>query len=100
MYYRWSKTFLEEGKPRFSGDTLREANTEEVDSLRKENTALKEVVAAQTLLERVLKKKLNWSRVIYHGYMRYSPEEKMEIIRLAEGTNLGAKRTLEELWRS
>ncbi len=58
LYYRWSKTFLEAGKQRLSGDTLREANTEEVDSLRKENTALKEVVAELTLRERVLKKSL------------------------------------------
>ena len=58
LYYRRSKTFLEAGKQRLSGDTLREANTEEVDSLRKENTALKEVVAELTLRERVLKKSL------------------------------------------
>ena len=29
--------------------------------------------------------------------MRYSPEEKMEIIRMVDGSELGVKRTLQEL---
>ena len=37
LYYRWSKDFLEAGKKRLQGDTQREANTVEVDQLRKEN---------------------------------------------------------------
>ena len=28
LYYRWSKDFLEAGKERLSGDTVREANTD------------------------------------------------------------------------
>ena len=35
LYYRWSKDFLESGKKRLDGDTLREANTSEVQSLKK-----------------------------------------------------------------
>jgi transposase len=58
LYYRWSKDFLEAGKRRLSGDTMREANTTEVSELRKENQELKEVVAEQTLNIRVLKKSL------------------------------------------
>ena len=58
LYYRWSKDFLEAGKRRLSGDTMREANTTEVTELRKENQELKEVVAEQTLNIRVLKKSL------------------------------------------
>jgi len=30
LYYRWSKDFLEAGKKRLSGDTVREANSDEV----------------------------------------------------------------------
>ena len=30
LYYRWSKEFLEAGKKRLAGDTVREANSEEV----------------------------------------------------------------------
>ena len=32
LYYRWSKDFLEAGKKRLMGDTLREANSSEVSS--------------------------------------------------------------------
>lgn len=59
LYYRWSKDFLEAGKKRLSGDTLREANTSEVTELRDENTNLKEVVAELVLQTRLLKKSLS-----------------------------------------
>ena len=59
LYYRWSKDFLEAGKKRLQGDTLREANTSEVQELRDENGQLKEVVAELTLQNRVLKKSMN-----------------------------------------
>jgi transposase len=58
LYYRWSKDFMEAGKKRLLGDTVREANTDEVKDLREENQNLKEVVAELTLRERVLKKSL------------------------------------------
>ena len=58
LYYRWSKDFLEAGKKRLSGDTVREATTDEVKGLRSENRELKEVVAEMTLVNRVLKKGL------------------------------------------
>ena len=32
LYYRWSKDFMESGKKRLDGDTMREANTSEVQS--------------------------------------------------------------------
>jgi len=59
LYYKWSKTFLQAGKRRLKGDTLREANTDEVDELRKENEELKQLVAELSLKNRVLKKSLN-----------------------------------------
>ncbi len=58
LYYRWSKDFLEAGKKRLNGDTVREATSSEVKVLRSENRELKEVVAELTLKNRVLKKSL------------------------------------------
>jgi len=59
LYYRWSKDFLEAGKKRPMGDTLREANTSEVKELRGENPELKETVAELLLQNRVPKKSTN-----------------------------------------
>jgi transposase len=56
LYYRWSKDFLEAGKKRLSGDTMREANTDEVKELRSENSQLKQALAETVLENRVLKK--------------------------------------------
>jgi transposase len=58
LYYVWSKEFLEAGKRRLAGDTARAASTDEVKDLRREATALKEVVAEQTLELRLLKKSM------------------------------------------
>ena len=44
LYYRWSKDFLEAGKKRLAGDTARAATSDEVNDLRREAMALKEVV--------------------------------------------------------
>ena len=56
LYYRWSKEFLEAGKKRLAGDTARSATTQEVTDLRREASALKEVVAELVLENRLLKK--------------------------------------------
>jgi transposase len=56
LYYRWSQDFLEAGKKRLSGDTTREANTNEVKELRSQARQLKEVLAEQILENRLLKK--------------------------------------------
>ena len=56
LYYRWSKDFLEAGKKRLAGDTARAATSDEVTDLRRESSALKEVVAELTLENRLLKK--------------------------------------------
>jgi transposase len=61
VYYRWSKDFLEAGKKRLEGDTVREANSDQVKSLREENNQLKNVVADLFLKNRVLKKSLTGS---------------------------------------
>jgi transposase len=56
LYYRWSKEFLEAGKRRLAGDTARAATSQEVNDLRREAGALKEVVAELVLENRLLKK--------------------------------------------
>ena len=58
LYYVWSKEFLEAGKRRLAGDTARAATTDEVKGLRRESSALKEVVAEQALELRLLKKSM------------------------------------------
>jgi transposase len=58
QYYGWSKEFLEAGKRRLAGDTARAATSDEVKDLRREASALKEVVADLTLENRLLKKSM------------------------------------------
>lgn len=57
-YYRWSKDFLEAGKKRIMGDTLREANSCEVNGIHLENEQRKAVAAELALKSRVLNKSL------------------------------------------
>jgi transposase len=59
LYYRWSKDFMESGKKRLDGDTMRDANTSEVQSLKKENAQLKEAVAELLLQNRIYKKSMS-----------------------------------------
>src|SRR6478735_1722755 len=58
MYYGWSKEFLEAGKKRLAGDTVRAATSDEVKDLRRQAQELKEVVAEQALELRLLKKSM------------------------------------------
>ena len=56
VYYRWSKEFMEAGKKRLSGDTVREATSDEVKELRAETAALKETLGEVVMENRLLKK--------------------------------------------
>ena len=56
IYYRWLKDFLEAGKGRLRGDSLREAGRDEVQSLKAENERLKQLVAEFALELVTLKK--------------------------------------------
>ena len=58
LYYSWSKDFLEAGKKRLAGDTVREATSSEVGGLRSENDQLKQLVAELSLKLRLAKKSL------------------------------------------
>ena len=59
LYYSWSKEFLEASKKRLSGDTAREATSDEVRSLRRETRDLKEALAETLLENRLLKKSMH-----------------------------------------
>ena len=60
-YYVWLKDFMEAGKERLQGDTVRDANRTEVQELKRENARLKQLVADLSLdkqmLQDVLRKK-------------------------------------------
>ncbi len=58
LYYRWSKEFLEAGKKRLQGDTVREATSNEVSEFRSENEQLKQLYAELSLQHRLLKKSM------------------------------------------
>lgn len=59
QFYKWNKEFLEAGKKQLSGDTTREATSDEVSELRRENQKLKEAVADLVLRYDIVKKSLN-----------------------------------------
>lgn len=58
-YYKWSKEFIEAGKRRLSGDTLREATRDEVSELRRQNELLKRELGGLFLENKELKKTLD-----------------------------------------
>lgn len=55
-YYQWVKAFLEAGKKRLLGDYVREATSNEVKDLRRENEELKALLAEKSLENWRLKK--------------------------------------------
>ncbi len=58
LFYKWNKEFMEAGKKRLAGDTTREATSDEVTELRKENLRLKEMLADLMLRCDIVKKSL------------------------------------------
>ena len=59
-----AKTFSKAGKRRLAGDTVREANSDEVVGLKQENANLKQAVAELYLRNDWLKKSLTGQGVI------------------------------------
>ena len=49
LYYSWSKEFLEAGKERLAGDTVRAATSDEVKTLRAQAHDLKEALPSKCL---------------------------------------------------
>ena len=56
VYYAWLRDFMEAGKTRLTRDTVRDATRAEVDSLKRENERLKQLVADLSLEVHLLKK--------------------------------------------
>ena len=59
LYYSWLKDFMEAGKSRLKGDSIRNANENEVKQLQSENNRLKTLAGEQALELCLLKKSLN-----------------------------------------
>ena len=58
VYYSWLKNFMEGGKARLKGETLRGATDDEVRRLKEENERLKALAGEQSLELRLFKKSL------------------------------------------
>jgi len=56
VYYAWLRDFMEAGKERLTRDTIRDATRTEVDSVKRENERLKQLVADLSLKVHLLKK--------------------------------------------
>lgn len=61
IYYSWLKDFMEAGKARLKGDTVRNATKSEVRELHEENDRLKMALAERVLEAELLKKSLKGS---------------------------------------
>ena len=59
LYYSWLKDFMEAGKARLNGGSLRNATQNEVKGLREQNARVKELVGEQALEIQLLKKSLH-----------------------------------------
>ena len=59
IYYSWLKDFMEAGKARLQGDSLRNATKSEVKTIKEENNRLKLLLGEQALHIQLLKKSLN-----------------------------------------
>ena len=55
-FYSWTKEFMEAGKERLSRDTVRDATRQEIESLKRDNADLKQMVAELSLDLHRLKK--------------------------------------------
>ena len=55
-FYSWTKEFMEAGKERLSRDTVRDATRQEIDTLKRDNADLKQMVAELSLDLHRLKK--------------------------------------------
>ena len=59
QFYSWNKEFMEAGKKRLNGDVVREATSDEVLDMKKENARLKEIVADLVIRYDIVKKSLD-----------------------------------------
>lgn len=57
-YYSWTKDFMEGGKAQLQRDARRHADNSQVEKLKKENAALRDLVADKEITIRIFKKSL------------------------------------------
>lgn len=57
-YYSWTKDFMEGGKAQLQRDARRHADAHGVEKLKKENAALRDLVADKEITIRIFKKSL------------------------------------------
>jgi len=57
-YYSWTKDFMEGGKAQLQRDARRHADSSGVEKLKKENAALRDLVADKEITIRIFKKSL------------------------------------------
>ena len=93
-FYAWTKEFMEAGKERLTRDTIRDATRQEIESLKRENHDLKELVADLSL-EVYRFKKNGHSRSGKH--QRMSLQEKEAVIAQAEQVGWGKRQLLAQL---
>ena len=73
LYCRWGKDFLEAGKKRLSGDTVREANSDEVTGLKRENSDLKQAAKSEYALIRETNENSGWPELMHSAAYQGAP---------------------------
>ena len=91
-----AKEFLEAGKQRFFGNTQRQATSDEVGDLRKENNQLHHLIADSVLKNTVLKKCAGFGLDLGRK-LSLSASEKIEVIRMVDDSELSIRRIFAEL---
>ncbi len=97
IYYKWLKDFMEAGKARMRGDTMREATSDEVKASRRENERLKQLVADLSVANLLLKKKPELGLIERRRYERVSADKKRELIELVRRSPQPKRTTIAEL---
>ena len=99
QFYKWNEEFLKAGKKRLSGNTTREATSDEVTELKKENQCLKVIVADLVLRYDIVKKKRGNAGLTdkFKKYIRLTISEKQKIIHMVVRSEIGVNRTLREI---
>ncbi len=95
LYYSWSKEFLEAGKKRLAGDTARAGHYRRGEGAARRGLRAEGARRRSDPREPPAQKKHDrgWGR----PRMRYPAAEKLEIIRLVEGSHLPAQAHLAKL---
>ena len=99
-YYAWTKEFMEAGKERLTRDSVRDATSEEVHQLKRENGELKQLVADLSLEVYRLKKNGHTNASGASGrwpYQRMSGSENAEVLAKVASSGFSKRQVLGEL---